>query len=60
MRDFSFRRRQRDKGKLAPVEEGDRKRLLTLVNNFEIKNIKGTGHFFETLSVGSVPGTDHS
>ena len=22
--------------------------------------IKGTGHFFETLSVGSVPGTDHS
>ena len=21
---------------------------------------KGTGHFFETLSVGSVPGTDHS
>ena len=23
-------------------------------------NIKGTGHFFETLSVGSVPGADHS
>ena len=22
--------------------------------------LKGTGHFFETLSVGSVPGTDHS
>ena len=22
--------------------------------------IKGTGHFFETLSVGSVPGADHS
>ena len=22
--------------------------------------IKGTGHFFETLSVGSVPDTDHS
>ena len=22
--------------------------------------VKGTGHFFETLSVGSVPGTDHS
>ena len=21
---------------------------------------KGTGHFFETLSVGSVPGADHS
>ena len=21
---------------------------------------KGTGHYFETLSVGSVPGTDHS
>ena len=21
---------------------------------------KGTGHFFETLSVGSVPGTGHS
>ena len=21
---------------------------------------KGTGYFFETLSVGSVPGTDHS
>ena len=22
--------------------------------------LKGTGHFFQTLSVGSVPGTDHS
>ena len=22
--------------------------------------VKGTGHFFETLSVGSVPGADHS
>ena len=22
--------------------------------------LKGTGHFFETLSVASVPGTDHS
>ena len=22
--------------------------------------LKGTGHFFENLSVGSVPGTDHS
>ena len=25
-----------------------------------INLFKGTGHFFETLSVGSVPGTDHS
>ena len=24
------------------------------------KGVKGTGHFFETLSVGSLPGTDHS
>ena len=24
------------------------------------RHFKGTGHFFETLSVGSVPGTDHS
>ena len=24
------------------------------------QSVKGTGHFFETLSVGSVPGTDHS
>ena len=23
-------------------------------------SIKGAGHFFETLSVGSVPGADHS
>ena len=26
----------------------------------EQSEIKGTGHFLETLSVGSVPGTDHS
>ena len=25
----------------------------------EVIEGKGTGHFFETLSVGSVPGTDH-
>ena len=24
------------------------------------RRVKGTGHFFETLSVGSVPGADHS
>ena len=23
-------------------------------------HIKGAGHFFETLSIGVVPGTDHS
>ena len=29
--------------------------------SFPIKReVKGTGHFFETLSVGSVSGTDHS
>ena len=28
---------------------------------FLLMNIlKGTGHFFETFSVGSVPGADHS
>ena len=26
----------------------------------KVVNNKGTGHFFETLSVGSVPGTNHS
>ena len=27
---------------------------------FLARAIKGTGHFFETFSVGGVPGTDHS
>ena len=30
-----------------------------LIPFFE-KPVKGTGHYFETLSVGSLPGTDHS
>ena len=28
-------------------------------HHFGIYYFKGTGHFFETLSVGSVPSTDH-
>ena len=32
-----------------------RRKFVTLINDF-----KGTGHFFDTLSVDSVPGTDHS
>ena len=26
----------------------------------QLSSLKGTGHFSETLSVGGVPGTDHS
>ena len=32
--------------------------IVSFINT--IINFKGTGHFFETLSVGSVSGTDHS
>ena len=32
--------------------------LLTLLIK-QKNHFKGTGHFFETLSVDSVPGTDH-
>ena len=35
--------------------------MYTLKNVFlVVENVKETGHFFETLSIGSVPGTDHS
>ena len=35
--------------------------VLTILNlSFQFVLIKRTGHFFETLSVASVPGTDHS
>ena len=34
------------------MEEGEQKDAALL--------LKGTGPFFETLSVGSVPGADHS
>ena len=35
--------------------------LYNSIPKFNKKNpFKGTGHFFETLSVGSVSGTDHS
>ena len=39
---------------------GDNRREMAVnsINNQD--TIKGTGHFFETLSVASVPGTDHS
>ena len=29
-------------------------------NAHDTMSLKGTGHCFETLSVGSVPGMDHS
>ena len=35
-------------------------RWQTFENSREKTIFKGTGHFFENLSVGSVPGTDHS
>ena len=34
--------------------------LYSLVQSRGLQMIKGTGHFFETLSVGSVPGAGHS
>ena len=35
--------------------------VLELFSLFDfVHEIKGTGHFFETLSFGSVPGADHS
>ena len=33
---------------------------INLISFFARHFFKGTGRFFETLSVGSVPGTDHS
>ena len=34
--------------------------LLSKKYNILLGNLKGTGHFFETLSVDIVPDTDHS
>ena len=55
---------------LLPKDEVDisknesRNPSSTLLNFISRTNgkflVKGTGHFFETLSVASVPGTDHS
>ena len=44
-------------------DKGISKLLTKFRSSFSTKVwflIKGTGHFFETLSVGSLPGTDHS
>ena len=44
------------------LKNRNKKELNDLVQFWTEKKLflKGTGHFFETLSVGSVPGTDHS
>ena len=34
--------------------------FICCINNKLKQKFKGTDHFFETLSVGSVPGADHS
>ena len=41
-------------------DRADRTVVRGLDESNQMKNIKGIGHFFETLSVGSVPGTDYS
>ena len=40
-------------------DRADRTVVRGLDESNQMKNIKGRGHFFETLSVGSVSGTDH-